>query len=95
VRATCIEAFQENELSLNEQFEVAEHSTLISMVEAGIGVSIVPSMILPAIPANIAVKPLKSPITRDIGLTVRSQETISPAIIAFIKETQSLLARTS
>ncbi|MDQ0061574.1 LysR family transcriptional regulator [Paenibacillus harenae] len=85
-------AFQENELSLNKQFEVAENSTIISMVEAGIGVSIVPSMILPVMPANIVVKPLKPPITRNIGLAVRSQETISPAIAAFIKETQSLLA---
>ena len=87
-----MKAFQENELSLNKQFEVAENSTIISMVEAGIGVSIVPSMILPAMPANIVVKPLKTPITRVIGLAVRSQETIPPAIAAFIKETQSLFA---
>ena len=85
-------AFQENELSLNKPFKVAENSTIISMVEAGIGVSIVPLMILPDMPANIVVKPLKPPITRDIGLAVRSQETISPAIAAFIKETQSLFA---
>ncbi|MBW5448719.1 LysR family transcriptional regulator [Cohnella sp. CFH 77786] len=85
-------AFQEKGLGLNKQLEVAENSTIISMVEAGIGVSIVPSMILPAMPANIAVKPLKPPIARDIGLAVRSQETISPAINAFIKETQILFA---
>ncbi|WP_268870931.1 MULTISPECIES: hypothetical protein [unclassified Paenibacillus] len=39
------------------------NSTIISMVEAGIGVSIVPSMILPAEPANILVKPLTPPLT--------------------------------
>ncbi|MCL6602228.1 MAG: LysR family transcriptional regulator [Paenibacillus sp.] len=85
-------AFQENELSLNKQLEVAENSTIISMVEAGMGVSIVPSMILPAMPVNIVVKPITPPITRVIGLAVRSQETISSAMAAFIKETQGWLS---
>jgi DNA-binding transcriptional LysR family regulator len=80
-------AFQENGLSPNKLLEVADNSTLISMVEAGIGVSIVPSMILPAVPANIVVKPLNPPIARDIGLAVRSQDAISSAMEAFIKET--------
>jgi DNA-binding transcriptional LysR family regulator len=85
-------AFKEKGLSLNKQFEVAENSTIISMVEAGIGVSIVPSMILPAIPSNIVVKQLSPPIIRNIGLAVLSQQTISPVVAAFIKETQNWLA---
>ncbi|MCG7218166.1 LysR family transcriptional regulator [Paenibacillus mucilaginosus] len=81
-------AFQKRGLSLNKQFEVAENSTILSMVEAGIGVSIVPSMILPAVPANVAVRPLHPPIIRNIGLAVLSQHMVSPAAAAFIKEAQ-------
>ncbi|MCL6663906.1 LysR family transcriptional regulator [Paenibacillus amylolyticus] len=84
-------AFQDNRLSLNKRLEVVGNSTIISMVEAGIGVSIVPSMILPAVPANIMIKPLTPSINRVIGLAVPSLEVISPAIAAFIKETQILL----
>ncbi|KRF34563.1 LysR family transcriptional regulator [Paenibacillus sp. Soil787] len=85
-------AFQEKGLSLNKQFEVAENSTILSMVEAGIGVSIVPSMILPAMPANVEVKPLNPPIIRKIGLAVLSQQIVSPVVAAFIKEAQIRLA---
>jgi DNA-binding transcriptional LysR family regulator len=79
-------AFQKNGLSLNKKFEVAENSTIITMVEAGIGVSIVPSMILPAIPVNMVVKPLNPPIIREIGLAKLSQQSVSPVVSAFIKE---------
>jgi DNA-binding transcriptional LysR family regulator len=82
-------AFQENGLSLNKQFEVAENSTILTMVEAGIGVSIVPSMILPAIPVNIVVKPLNPSIKREIGLAILSLQNVSPVVSAFIKEAQT------
>ncbi|MCZ8521376.1 MULTISPECIES: LysR family transcriptional regulator [Paenibacillus] len=90
-------AFQEKGLSLNKQLEVAENATILSMVEAGIGVSIIPSMILQAIPANVAVKPLNSPIIRQIGLAVLSQQmvSVSPVVAAFIKEAQMRQLRTS
>ncbi|MFB9327895.1 LysR family transcriptional regulator [Paenibacillus aurantiacus] len=85
-------AFQERGVSLNKQFEVAENSTILSMVEAGIGVSVVPSMIVPAVPANIAVRPLNPPLHRIIGLAVRSQHEVSPAVAAFIQEARKHLA---
>jgi DNA-binding transcriptional LysR family regulator len=86
-----LHAFQERNLSLNTQFEIAENSTIISMVEAGLGVTIVPSMILTNQPANIVVKQLSTPITREIGLAVRSKQTITPVVAAFIKETANKL----
>jgi DNA-binding transcriptional LysR family regulator len=86
-----INAFQEKTLSLNTQFEVLENSTIISMVEAGLGVTIVPSMILSANPVNIVVKQLDPPIIREVGLAVRSKQIVTPVVAAFIKETQSWL----
>lgn len=84
-----INAFQEKTLSLNTQFEVVENSTIISMVEAGLGVTIVPSMILSVNPVNIVVKQLNPPIFREFGLAVLSKENVTPVVAAFIKETQS------
>lgn len=88
-------AFEDNGLILNKRFEVAENSTIISMVAAGIGVSVVPSLILPAVPDNIAVKPLDPPIMRRIGLAVRSQQHVSPIAAAFMKEVQTCLDKQS
>lgn len=65
------------------------------MVEAGLGVTIVPSMILPANPMNVAVKQLNPPIFRDIGLAVRAPQVVTPVVAAFIKETQGWLAESS
>ncbi|MDQ0191672.1 LysR family transcriptional regulator substrate-binding protein [Paenibacillus wynnii] len=84
-----INAFQENELSMNTQLEIADNSTLISMVEAGIGVTIVPSMILPSTPVNVVVKPLIPSLVREVGLVVRSQQLLSPIVTAFIEEAQN------
>ncbi|MDQ0720107.1 DNA-binding transcriptional LysR family regulator [Paenibacillus sp. W4I10] len=81
-------AFQENGLTLNKQFEVTEHSTILSMVEAGIGVAVIPSMILTAVPLKIMIKPLSPPINRDIGLAVLSMQNVSSAVSEFIKFAQ-------
>jgi DNA-binding transcriptional LysR family regulator len=90
-----INAFREKKLRLNTQFEVLENSTIIAMVEAGLGVTIVPSMILPVHPVNIVVKQLNPPIIREIGLGVQSKQMVPPAVTAFIKEMQRWLAVSS
>ncbi|NHW35578.1 LysR family transcriptional regulator [Paenibacillus aceris] len=86
-----ISAFQEKAISFNTQFEVADNATIISMVEAGIGVTIVPSLILPINPVNVVVKQLNPPIIREVGWAILSQQIVPPIIAAFIKETQSWL----
>jgi DNA-binding transcriptional LysR family regulator len=87
-----IKAFQNKKLNLNTQFEALENSTIISMVEAGLGVTIVPSMILTDNLINSLVKQIKPPIIREIGLAVRSKQHVAPIVAAFIKETERWLA---
>lgn len=67
------------------RLQVAENSTVISMVEAGMGVTVVPSMILPASPVNVIVKQLIPPLSREVELAVPSQDEITPAAAAFLK----------
>ena len=65
--------------------EVRHVSTLIGLVEAGLGVAIVPQLTVPRRPAAVVGIPLNPPVTRTIGLIRRSGRTLSPAADAFAK----------
>ncbi|MDB5859320.1 MAG: transcriptional regulator, LysR family-like protein [Ramlibacter sp.] len=63
--------------------EVRHVSTLIGLVEAGLGVAIVPQLTVPRRPASVLGIPLVPPVTRTIGLIQRAGRTLSPAAAAF------------
>jgi DNA-binding transcriptional LysR family regulator len=66
--------------------EVRHVSTLIGLVEAGLGVAIVPQLALPPRPASVVGVPLESPaITRTIGIVRRAGRSLSPAAASFAK----------
>jgi DNA-binding transcriptional LysR family regulator len=71
--------------------EVQHVSTLIGLVEAGLGIAIVPQLTVPRRPASVVGVPLDPPVTRTIGLIQRAGRTLSPAADAFAK----LLVQTS
>jgi DNA-binding transcriptional LysR family regulator len=71
--------------------EVQHVSSLIGLVEAGLGVAIVPQLTLPKRPAAVIGIPLVPTVTRTIGLIRRAGRTLSPAADAFAK----LLVETS
>ncbi len=63
--------------------EVRHVSTLIGLVEAGLGVAIVPQLTVPHRPANVVGVQLLPSVTRTIGIIQRSGRTLSPAAEAF------------
>jgi DNA-binding transcriptional LysR family regulator len=65
--------------------EVRHVSTLIGLVEAGLGVAIVPKLTLPPPPAAVVGVPLKPIVTRTIGIISRAGRTMSPAADAFAR----------
>ena len=65
--------------------EVQHVSTLIGLVDAGLGVAIVPQLTVPRRPASVVGIPLDPPVTRTIGLIQRAGRTLSPAADAFAK----------
>jgi len=71
--------------------EVQHVSSLIGLVEAGLGVAIVPQLTLPKRPAAVVGIPLVPAVTRTIGLIRRAGRTLSPAADAFAQ----LLVETS
>jgi DNA-binding transcriptional LysR family regulator len=71
--------------------EVQHVSSLIGLIEAGLGVAIVPQLTLPRRPAAVVGIPLHPRVTRTIGLIQRAGRTLSPAAQAFAE----LLVQTS
>ncbi len=57
----------------------------MSMVESGLGISILPQLILKRIPYRIVAKELNVPASRNIGLALRDKEAASLAVKRFLK----------
>jgi DNA-binding transcriptional LysR family regulator len=57
----------------------------MSMVESGLGVSILPQLILKRVPYDIAIKELDVPAHRDIALAMRCKKTAPLAVRKFIE----------
>lgn len=58
---------------------------VMSMVESGLGISIIPELILRRIPYHIITKELDVPAYRNIGLALRSKKTASLAVKRFLE----------
>ena len=56
----------------------------MSMVESGLGISILPQLILKRIPYNIVAKELDVPAYRKIALALRDRKAASLAVKRFI-----------
>lgn len=57
----------------------------MAMVEKGLGVGILPSLILQRIPYQLEIRPLAEPYYRDIGIAVKDKKRMSPATKKFFK----------
>ena len=65
-------------------FTTWEDFAIMAMVERGMGVSILPDMILQRIPYRVEIRSLQSPYYRSIGLAIKNQKHITPAVKRFI-----------
>lgn len=66
-------------------FTTWEDFAIMAMVERGLGVSILPDMILRRIPYKLEVRPLKVPYCRTIGLAYRDKKKLSLAAEKFVE----------
>ncbi len=66
------------------RFTTWEDFAIMAMVEKGMGVSILPDMILRRIPYQLEIRPLQEPYYRPIGLAVKNQKHLTPAVKKFI-----------
>ena len=72
------------ELDLDVKLTTLDDYAIMSMVESGLGISILPRLILKRNPYKIAIKSLEEPAFRKIGLTVRDKNTMSFAMKKFV-----------
>lgn len=87
-KAEVSEIFEKNNLTPNVHFTTWDDYAVMSMVESGLGVSILPELILKRIPYRILAKELDVPAYRNIGLALRSRKTASLAVKRFLEYLQ-------
>ena len=67
------------------RFTTWEDFAIMAMVEKGLGVGILPGLILRRIPYRVEVRPLREPYYRPIGLAMKSGTHLPPAVRRFIE----------
>ena len=83
-KAEISEIFERENLTPNVKFTTWDDYAVMSMVESGLGVSILPELILKRIPYKIIAKELDVPAYRNIGLALKSKKTASLAVRRFM-----------
>lgn len=83
-KAEISEIFESNGLVPDVWFTTWDDSAVMSMVESGLGISILPQLILKRVPYRIIAKELDVPAYRSIGLALRDKETASLAVKRFL-----------
>lgn len=76
--------FKQNNLQPNIQYRVYDDYTIMSMVEKGLGIAILPELILNKIGYNIVKKKIYPPIVRTISIAFKDKKTLPIASRYFI-----------
>ena len=82
-KAEISEIFERCHLTPNVHFTTWDDYAIMSMVESGLGISILPQLILKRVPYRIVAKELDVPAYRNIGLAFKSKKTASIAVRRF------------
>lgn len=75
----------------NVEYAVNDDYAVIAMVASGLGISILPELVLRRTPYEVVVKPLDPPQFRELGLAVRSLRELSPVTARFLPHVQAWL----
>lgn len=82
------EIFERCNLTPNVHFTTWDDYAIMSMVESGLGISILPELILKRVPYRIVAKELDVPAYRKIGIALRSKKAASLAVKRFLEYLQ-------
>lgn len=84
--ALVLPVFQAAGCAPRTSFEVLDTTTLLLMVQEGLGVTVFPRLAVPATMTGVRLLPLDPPAWRRIGLAVHPGDARSPAVAAFLRE---------
>lgn len=87
-----ISFIKKHSISIRSQFFIDDDQSIIAIVESGLGISIVPELILNKVRCNVNVYPIVPNEFRTIGLVTHKKQLLSPAtlkmfdhIVSYIK----------
>ncbi len=83
-KAEISEIFELHHLEPMTHFTTWDDYAIMSMVESGLGISILPELILQRLPYRIIIKELEVPAYRRIGIAMKNQKTASLAVKRFL-----------
>lgn len=87
-----IRILKENNITPNIKFELADDQAIISMVENGMGISILPEMVLHRVPNSVRILKLEGENYRTLGIATTSFKSLAPATKKFIDYLKSWLS---
>lgn len=67
------------------RFTTWEDFAIMAMVEKGMGISILPELILQRVPYRIEIRSLEEPYYRAVGLAMKNRENLTPAVQKFME----------
>lgn len=90
-KAEVSEIFERNHISPKIHFTTWDDYAIMSMVESGLGISILPQLILQRIPYRIVTRELDVPAYRDIAIALRDKKSASLAVKRFLEYISTLI----
>lgn len=84
-KAEIAAVFARNGLTPRTKFTTWDDYAILSMVEQGLGISILPQLILQRIPYQVVIRPLDPPAYRKIGIAWKRTQTASAAMRKFLE----------
>lgn len=84
-KAEVSEIFEKSGMSPNIHFTTWDDYAIMSMIESGLGVSILPELILKRTPYKIVARELEIPAYRNIGIAWRKRKVSAPVLERFMK----------
>jgi DNA-binding transcriptional LysR family regulator len=82
----------QSKVKLKVKYEVTDDRAIIAMVSNGLGISILPEMVLSRTPENVNIACIEQSPYRTIGIAAHSIKNISPSAKKFINCTKSWLS---
>ena len=79
------EFLEKNNVMPDIRFTTWDDYAIMSMVESGLGIGILPKLILKRIPYDVEIRSFSKPYYREIALALRNQKTASTAVKRFVQ----------
>ena len=79
------ELLEKHNVHPNIRFTTWKDYAIMAMVEKGLGIGVLPEMILKCVPYQIAIRSFRTPYFREIVLAMKDRKKMTPAVEKFIE----------